>query len=167
MPVKGYRKKRQNFINIAFHKRFVEQTGLDIDYKTMKNIIVESNKEIANTILEGNDGFSIPLNMGLWVITSYEPKKKPIDWHNSRKFGKKLYHNNLATFSKMIAINWYRIDVKKLAFVSIYKFKACRKLKRDASKLYKQGLDYKHWTRSDYYDANRLERMLLKSNKNN
>lgn len=167
MPIKGFKKKRQNFINIAYHKRFIQQTGLDIDYKTMKNIIVESNREIANTILEGNDGFSIPLNMGLWVITSYEPNKKAIDWHNTLKYGKTIHHHNIGTFSKMIAINWYRINVKQLAFVSVYKFKACRKIKRAASKLFKGGLDYKHWSRSDYYDANRLERMLLKSNKRN
>lgn len=167
MPVKGYRKKRQNFIDIAFHKKFVEQTGIDIDYKTMKEIIIESNKEIANCVLEGNDGFSIPLNMGLLVVTSYKPKGKPIDWFNTVKHGKRIYHLNLGTFSKMIAINWYKIDVKQLAFASIYKFTACRKLKREASKLYKAGLDYKHWSRNDYYNASRLERMLLKSNKKN
>lgn len=67
---------RENFIDVKFHKEFVKATGIDVDYKIFKKVIVDSNKAIANVILDGNDGFKLPVNMGSIVINAYKDKNK-------------------------------------------------------------------------------------------
>lgn len=168
MPAKGFQVSRENIISPLFAKKFTEETGIQVDYKTLRQIIIASNTKIADIITKGEDGFRIPKGMGIFVVGKYKPQKKGIDWLNTIKYGKRIYHNNLNTFSNMFKIKWYRIDVTQLFLSRVYKFRACRDLKRSVAAFAKQtnGSHYFEWAYKDFYEATRLERYMMKRNKN-
>ena len=93
--------------------------------------------------------------------------KKRIDWINSNKFNKRIYHVNLHSYGFSFAIKWFKHEITKLSIASVYKFKACRDLKRSVSKKGKetQGKQYFEWKYADFYQATRLERYLMRRNK--
>lgn len=158
---------RDNIINLKYWKDFVKSSGIDIDYKTFKLVIVDSNKEIANIIIAGEDGFRLPKGLGAIAVAKYKTNKKMIDWINTNKFKKRIYHLNLHTYGHSFAIKWFKHDITKLTLSALFKFKACRILKRSVSKKAKetQGKQYFEWKYSDFYEATRLERYLMRRNK--
>lgn len=170
MPAKGYKMERNNIIDLAFYKKFKAETGINIDYKTFKSVIVDSNEEIANIIIDGNDGFRLPKGLGAITVSKYKakPHQKRIDWLNSNKFKKRIYHLNLHTYGYSFAIRWFKHDITKFGLAGIYKFKACRSLSRAVSKKAKetQGKQYFEWKFADFYESSRLERYLMRRNKN-
>lgn len=168
MPAKGYKFRRDNIIDVKFYKEFKEQHNIDIDYKTFKKIIITSNKKIADIIVDGNDGFRLPKGLGAITVSKYKSSKKHIDWQNSNKFNKRIYHLNLHTYGYNFSIRWFKHNVTKLALVGIYKFKASRKLRRSVVKRAKdtQGSVYFDWQYRDFYQATKLERYLLRRDKN-
>lgn len=167
MPAKGFRTERDNIINLKFHKQFVEDTGINISYKDLKRIIVESNKEIANVIVAGDDGFKLPANLGVIVASKYKSDKKMIDWKNSNLLKKRVYHLNLHTFGYNFDIRWFKFDVRQLAFSKVFKFTSCRSLSRAVSAFGKEtnGSKYHEWKYSDFYNSTRLDKYLLKRSK--
>ena len=166
MPAKNFQKDRFNIIDIKYHKQFVKETGIDIDYKTFKSVIVDSNASIANAIIKGNDGVRLPKGLGVIAVCKYKTKEKAIDWKNSNEVGKRMYHNNLDTFQNMFKIKWFRIDITTLYTNKIFKFDPCRSLQRGVSKFAKEtnGNKYFEWQSVDFYDATRLERYMLRRN---
>lgn len=145
-----------------FHKKFVDETKIDITERQHRDVLEESNKEIAKVVLDGNDGFKMPKGLGVIAINAFKSTKVPIDWKSTIKFGKRIPHVNLHSFGKIIAVKWYRIDVRHLSFASIYKFKACRTLARTAVKLTKEGKKYHNWASLDFFNATKLERLMIK-----
>lgn len=168
MPAKGYKIKRENIISHEFVKEFNQKTGLNLDYKTVKNVIITSNQEISNIVIAGNNGFRLPKGLGIISVNKYKTDKKSIDWVNSNKLGKRVYHLNMHSYSNMFTIKWFRIDVTKLYLQRVYKFRACRDLKRAVAKYGKEtnGSKYFNWTYQDFYNVTRLERFLIRRNKN-
>lgn len=167
MPAKGFKMTRDNIISLKYYKDFIKLTGYDISYKDFKSVIVDTNKEIANIIVEGNDGFRLPKGLGAITVAKYKGGEKRIDWVNTNKFKKRIYHINLHTYGYQFAIKWFKHDITQFGLSSVYKFKACRALRRAVVKRVKetQGSTYFEWRYSDFYHATKLERYLMKRNK--
>jgi hypothetical protein len=83
----------------------------------IKNIILEYNKEIWNTVIEKRDGVEIPSQIGHLFIGSCPRKKsKNVDFKTSEKYGKVIQHMNWESDQFLAKIFF-------TTFASRYKFK--------------------------------------------
>jgi hypothetical protein len=140
-------------------KECLEKEGLTISYKECDSIIKQSNQNIAEVIMEENDGFKLPLGLGYFCAIRFTPKKPAIDWKATEKNnGKFVYFNNLSTFGYSVAVKWFRVGrVNNISFNEIFKFKSCKKLAQQISKKFKSGKMYSELTISDFMEKGRLE----------
>lgn len=163
MPSKGFHYRRNNIITKKLHKKFLLETGLDIDYQTYKNIILDSNQVIFDTIANDPAGFKLPENLGYIIVTKYKTDKKSTDWQNSKKYKKTIYHTNLHSFGKRGHIKWSKLAIARFKFNRIYKFKACRFLARKVShNITENKVDYFTWKNTDFYSSSKLDRFYNK-----
>jgi len=166
MPSKGSKLRdgeRFNPINVKFHKQFLEENpGIDIDFKTFRQIIWNTNKDIADAIAEDETGVKFYAELGNMVVTKYKSsKKQPIDWKNTLLLHKTVPLLNLHSFGNIYHIKWFRIDSRNKGIYS-YKFVPYRTLKRKVAQLIKGGKKYFHWQDTDFWSATKLERVFNK-----
>lgn len=162
MPAKGSKLRYGNrdfIFNEEVWKSLVDEKKLDFSFVECNKIIRACNANIAEVIVEENDGFKLPLGLGYICAVRFIPKKPAIDWKATAKNnGKFVYFNNLATFGYSVAVNWFRIGrVTNISFNEIFKFKACKKLAQQISKKFKSGKMYSELTTSDFIEIGRLE----------
>ena len=86
-------------------KEFKEKNNSDISYKDFTTIVKESNKKICNTVIEDENGFKLPENLGYLCVIKYKTKRKAINWPDTKKYGKKIYFLNLHSFGYRYHIN--------------------------------------------------------------
>jgi hypothetical protein len=169
MPHPGWKiPPRNNIVGAKYTKKFNKEEGLTIDYKLHKQIIVESNKIIADIIVKGEDGFRIPKGMGAWVVSKYKSTNYTTDYGNTRKLGKWIKFLNLHTYGFQFKLKWFKIDVTHLAYQGVYKFKGARSLTRAIGAMAKKtnGKNYFEWQYHDFKKASKLEHYLIKKDKN-
>lgn len=165
MPAKGYSYSRDTVIDKELFDSFLIQYPEykdQLDYNTFKDVILESNKNIAAIIINEDNGFKLPENLGYIAVTRYKSKKKAIDWESTHKYKKRIYHNNLHTFGFSFKIRWYKAGIAKFRNNRIYKFDSCRTLSRAVAKMAKEGRMYLEWKMADFWDASKLERSFRK-----
>ena len=139
-------------------REFRKQTGIDIDFKTFKEIIWQTNKEISDTIINDEIGAKIPASLGYSVVTKYKSEKQPIDWINTRKLGKVVPLLNLHSFGYIHHIKWFFTGCGSKN-IPLYKFKGCRYLTRSVSKSIKKGKKYHNWVTTDFRANTKAERI--------
>jgi cell division protein YceG involved in septum cleavage len=102
------------------------------EYKFLVKVLI---KEILNDIQSGKT-FKFPFNLGDFYIYKKRQKRKPIDWKNTKKFGKYIYHLNLHSDGLIFKYKWNK---NKARFInkSIYEFKPSRANARALAKLAK------------------------------
>jgi hypothetical protein len=91
MPAKGshyHFPDRKQVLSPELWKAYKEKSGKDISYSDFTNIIKESNKKIFQFVLEDENGFKLPENLGYLCIIKYKTKKKAINWADTKKYGK-------------------------------------------------------------------------------
>ena len=163
MPAKGttYRTgQRDLIIDKEFYKEFIRETNLDIDYNTFREIILASNKEIANLSINEEEGFKLPENLGYTVVTKYKSKKHPIDWVNSKRLKKKVILPNLHSFGYIHHIKWFKKGLTNFAFADVYRLEPVRLIKREVAKNVKSGKIYHTWSASDFWSRTKTLRKL-------
>lgn len=133
------------------------------------DIIFNSNKLIAEAILENPFGFKLPNGLGYIAIDKYKPKpnksgktKKAIDWVNTNKFKKLIYLTNLHSFGWIYRIRLYKSP--HAPNLDCYTFKAQRLLKRALAVKIKEGKQYHHIDRS-YFSRRFSIDKIFKNNK--
>ena len=106
--------------------------------KQIKNIILEFNNEVWNTVIEKRDGVEIPSQLGHLFIGSCPRKKsKNVDFKTSADHGKVIQHKNYESDD-------YLAKIFFTTFASRYKFKnnelwgftGVREFKRTVAKEY-------------------------------
>ncbi len=152
--------KRDLILDKKFYQDLRESTGLEIDDKTIRKIILSSNQEITDTIVNYEEGFKLPENLGYIVITKYKSSKKPIDWINTVKLKRKILLTNLHSFGYVHHIKWFKNGLTTFAFREIYKFVPVRLFKRAVSKQIKSGKLYDTWSTSDFWNRTGILRKL-------
>lgn len=169
MPAKGSKLKYGNRDYIFSRDNWKEEWKEDADkfglsYSDVDKIIKTANQNIADVIVEENDGFKLPLGLGYICAIRFIPKKPAIDWKATEKNGgKHVYFTNLGTLGYSVGIKWFRVGrVENISFNEIFKFKACKKLAQTISKRFKQGKVYSELTISDFIEIGRLENLYNK-----
>lgn len=164
MPAKGKGLNsgpRDLIIDRKFYKQFIEENKIDIDYNTFRDTIIESNKLIADIIVNDDTGFKLPEQLGYLVVTKYTSKKRPIDWVNSKKLKKTIYLTNLHSFGYVHHIKWFKKNIANLKLKESFRIEPCREFKRNVAASVKSGKQYHIWQKSDFYN-NRTSTINLK-----
>lgn len=162
MPAKGSKLRYGNrdfIFNEQVWKTLVEEKKINLSFSQCKKIVNTCNSNIAEVIMEENDGFKLPLGLGYICAVRFIPKKPAIDWKATKTNGGNfVYFNNLSTFGYSVAITWFRVGrVSNISFNEIFKFKSCKKLSQQISKKFKSGKMYSELTTSDFMEIGRLE----------
>jgi hypothetical protein len=165
MPSKGttYKTGKRNLIiDKKFCNSLREETGLDIDDKTIRSIILDSNDEIADLVVNGEEGFKLPENLGYIVVTKYKSKRQPVDWVNSKKLRRKVLLTNLHSFGYVHHIKWFKIGATNFAFREVFRLEPARLIKRAVAKNVKSGKVYHEWSNSDFWGHSKTLKKLYK-----
>lgn len=156
-PVRDYRSASKEQYN-----KFKElNPDVDISYNTYRDIIVKWNNALAQYILDTGDKIKLPFGIGPLTISKYKPKLKfkeidgkkypnrAIDWFNSKKEGKIIYHLNSTTDG--VKYHWCWFPAQSYIKASfIWKFEMARVHSRQLAKYLKNPKDnrkdnYKQW----------------------
>ena len=153
--------KRDFIFDKKFYNNLKKTKNLKLSYSESKAVINKANDNIAQAILQENDGFKLPFGLGYICVTRFKSKNLAIDWNTTKKIGQRTYFTNLSTLGNSIAIKWFKVGKAPMtiAFLDIFKFRACRKLSRSASAKFKNGKQYSEWGVSDFYEKGRLENL--------
>ena len=115
----------------------------EVDNKTFYAICSEFNSAVVDAILRDGKKFIMPYSIGSIHISKYKPKLEDIrkrtsfiDWQNTAKLGKIVYHLNEHSDGFKYNIKW---EKKKnvLRYIDIYKFVPTREFKRTLARLIK------------------------------
>lgn len=164
MPTKGthYLSGKRNLIlNKEFYNEVRETISPDLTDKEIREIVLTSNDEIRNAVANTEDGFKMPEQLGYIVITKYKSKKQPIDWVNSKKLKMRVPLLNLHSYNTICHIKWFKIGNHSFGIKEVYKLEPSRKLKRQVAKNIKEGKMYHTWTRSDFWNTNKIFKKLI------
>lgn len=165
MPAKGTSYQLPNRDQVlcpALWKAFKEKHKSDISYADFTKIVKESNKKIYETIINDENGFKLPENLGYLCVIKYKTKKKAINWADTKKFGKTIYFLNLHSFGFRYHIKWFKTGISRFAFNEVYKFAPLRTMRTEVSKNVKAAKEYHEWTLKDFWDFNKLEKLVHK-----
>lgn len=152
---------RFNPLNKELYNKFIEETAINIDFKTFLTIVRKTNEIIKESIIEEEAGVKLPENLGHIIVTKYKSKRIAWDWYNTLKYNTKVPHLNLHSFGFIHHIKWFIIGVK-CANVKIYKLEPYRILKRGVAKSIKEGKKYFQWENSDLWSSTKMERRFEK-----
>lgn len=153
---------RDQILSTNLWKAYKEKFNSEISFKDFSNIIKESNKKIVQSVIEDEDGFKLPENLGYLCIIKYKSNKKRINWPDTKKYGKIIYYLNLHSFNYLFHIKWFKTGISRFTYNEVYKFVPLRNMRRDVSKAIKEGRDYHQWTLKDFWSLNKLERIVNK-----
>ena len=146
----------------SFFKK-VLQPKTTLNYKECRNVIDHSNKIVATVIQKEIDGFKLPFGMGYLCSVRYVPNKPMINWDETNKLGKYVYHTNMHTDGFACRVVWFRVGrSNNMHYHEVYKFKADGKLSKAVSTLFAQGKSYNDWTIDDFLQKGRLENLYNK-----
>lgn len=165
MPAKGTNYElpnRKQILSKELWKEFIKETGVQIAYSDFSDIIKTSNKKIAETVIEDENGFKLPENLGYLCIIKYKTKRKAINWADTKKYGKTIYYMNLHSFGYRYHIKWFKTGIARFAFNDVFKFAPLRDMRTDVSKRIRAGKDYHIWVLKDFWDFNKLEKLINK-----
>jgi len=123
----------------------VPGTPLYVNRKQYGDIIRRANEAISDYVLKDTYHLRLPFALGILYIVkkriNYAASNLPIDWENSKKYGKRIYHTNEHTNEYRYRWMWNlkRASVKHGA---CYFFIPCRTNSRNLAKILKTGKDY-------------------------
>jgi len=104
------------------------------------NVCGEFNQRVVDNIIRGKT-FYLPGGLGFINVEKFKSNKpkqeKYIDWPNSVKYGKQIYHTNLHSDGYRYRIVWWRMWQSNQASKK-YNFVPCRTFKRTLAKLIKE-----------------------------
>lgn len=168
MPAKGktlIHGERHNPLNKELYNKFIDRTGINVDFDTFKNIIQHTNGIIRDAISEEEAGMRLPERLGTVIVTKYKSKKTPWNWVETLRLKKMIPHVNLHSMGYICHIKWFKMGVT-FSNNFIYKFVPYRSLKRKVAKNFKEGKQYFKWENSDLWSSTKMERRFIKFYKN-
>lgn len=123
-----------------FYKDYKEKykdTEFHLEKKEYKRLVGLITDHIMDTVKKGRV-VKFPLNLGQFYIYKRLQKHKPIDWYNTKKYGKVIRHFNFQTDGYVYRFGW---DKRKARFTNktLYEFKVLRKHSRSLKPLIDQG----------------------------
>lgn len=112
------------------------------DPEKVLKIIIETNKAIADVVIETRDGIEFPNQLGYMFLGTCQPKiRKNVDFKTTDSYLKVIQHRNWESDNYLAKIFYTNFGTKfKFKFHQLWGFKACREFTR------KVGTEYpKNW----------------------
>jgi hypothetical protein len=104
----------------------------DIDQQEYRRLVKLITDGIVKEITSGNS-IKLPYNLGELYVYRKTQVIKPIDWHNTKKFGKYIYHLNLHSEGFIFKYRWNKTK-GRFENKSLYKLRMNRVNTRALSK---------------------------------
>lgn len=87
---------------------------IELDYFTYNRILDEMCKVILDYVFMRSDGFKMPYGLGFIQIGKYRPKtytekSLSVDYRESQKYGKRIYHLNEHSNGYKFRLYWSKI----------------------------------------------------------
>jgi len=133
------------------------------DKNVVKTIIVDTNKAIADLIIELRDGVELPEQLGHMFLGTCQPKiRKNVDFKTTDNYLKVIQHRNWESDNYLAKIFYTNYSSKyKFKFHELWGFKGCREFTRKVGKTYPEN--WKKYIQVDYsLKVSRLYRNYLK-----
>lgn len=133
----------------AFFKQYPEHKGQPTS--VIIDVIRVFNQLIAKETTRNVYGVNLPENIGRIVINNAgKPKHKAVDFHESKKQGKIVYHRNWDTDNNTMRITYFNNIRNYVRHSNLFGFNPLQAFKKDASVYFKKNwarcivLNYKH-----------------------
>jgi len=134
---------------IKYEKEHEDNPVYNVNKDMFYTLCSEFYKEVVQKIINEDKEFKMPYSVGNIYIRKYQPditdvKKRTsfIDWKNTAKLGKLVYHLNEHTNGFKFTIKWKKKQ-KVIRYIEIYKFVPTRMFKRSLAYVIKtKGNDY-------------------------
>lgn len=166
MPAKGsvlLYGDRDYIFSPEFHKKNLVAKGIDVSYKEAKEILAHANKIIAEVVRDEADGFKLPFGFGYLVPMKYIAATPAVNWKETERIGKTVYHTNMHTDGYSCKIKWFRVGrVNNSHYNEVFKFKSYKELSQSVSRAFRDGKPYQDWVVADFLDKGRLENLYNK-----
>lgn len=126
--------KSKATVDIYRHYRKKEKLKNKVTSELFRKICNDYNKFCANSLLEGKE-VTLPYGLGRIIIIkkSINWEKPPINWKETRKAGKLIYHTNMETSNLIMRFKWISAN-HVLRNCRYYSFKPTWTNKRNGSK---------------------------------
>lgn len=111
------------------------------DVVKIKQIIIEANKAIADTIIDFRDGIELPEQLGYMFLGTCQPKiRKNVDFKLTDNYLKVIQHRNWESDNYLAKIFYTNYETKyKFKFHQLWGFKACREFTKNVGKTYPEN----------------------------
>lgn len=128
-----HRVRRFNTTNTEWIKEITDSPECLIkDPETVLKVIVETNKAIADVVIETRDGIELPNQLGYMFLGTCQPKiRKNVDFKTTDSYLKVIQHRNWESDNYLAKIFYTNYGTKfKFKFHQLWGFKACRAFTR-------------------------------------
>lgn len=149
---RGPNKIKKPYTMPDFYKSYIEEvvegSGYDVSYNTFRDICEDYYKGIVDHLFEGGF-YNLPYNTGEISIKGKRVKKMtsktmPVDWEQTNKLGKKVFHINDHSNYYKFRFAWSKL-YRHFKNKSNYRLVFTRENKRRLAKIIKSG-DYNYIT---------------------
>lgn len=131
---RGKNKVQNPYTIKDFYSQYITENEY-IDYNIYKKILVSYFKKISNILYEDSLIYYIPNSLGMFQITKKQRNidtclfhNSQIDWENTIKYGKKIYHVNEHSDGYRYYFKWFKKGM--LRNINCYRFIPTRENKR-------------------------------------
>lgn len=145
MDQQKMRNKKSNTFRDMYND-YIKQSSVDVSYELYKRIIDNMCNVILEYLFDLSDGFKMPSGLGTIFIVKYKPKtltdkSLSVDYYNSKKYNKKIYHLNEHSSGYKYRLFWSKTQY---TFKDRYKYQLCltRANKRKLAQLIFNKKDY-------------------------
>ena len=121
---------------------------LYVSKKDYLDICKKANQYIIDELIYNHQSFRLPERLGIIYIQKLKIPQhlqdRAIDYKNTKKYGKPIYHNNNHSSNYFVKFKWDKASIK-LSNKNLYTFKSTRTNNRDLAKHIKQSssiMDY-------------------------
>ena len=137
------RKNKQSYTIYDIYNNYDKRK--DVPYSIFKSVIDKLNQDILTTLYNGQD-YVLPQLLGSVQIVKYKPKhynskSLSIDFNESKKLDKRIYHLNEHSNGYKFRLYWSKLP---FSFTNRYKYQLCftRANKRKLAQLIFNNKDY-------------------------
>lgn len=159
-----HRVRRFNTTNTEWIKEITDSPECLIkDPETVLKVIVETNKAIADVVIETRDGIELPNQLGYMFLGTCQPKiRKNVDFKTTDSYLKVIQHRNWESDNYLAKIFYTNFGTKfKFKFHQLWGLKACREFTRKVGVTYPEN--WKRYIQVDHsLHVSRLYRTYLK-----
>ena len=137
-----YRVKRYNTVGIDWINDIKNHNDCLVkDKNKIKNILVATNKMIAQSIIDFRDGIELPEQLGYMFLGTCQPKiRKNVDFKTTKDYLKVIQHRNWESDNYLAKIFYTNYETKyKFKFNDMWGFKACREFTAEVGRTYPEN----------------------------